>query len=180
MAKITGSTEMPAVLVDGARFQRAYISALKSATRLALQEYQQGKFNEHFKKTNRREFKHAKRRDSYKSVKRRKFGSITDLVKTGKTREYMRLQRAKISTKGNFSQGVSATMYLKFPFPVADAENPKGVGPAQMRKEIEAWSPKTESAVARSLHRHFVSELLEKLEKSPKLRTRARAAYRKQ
>ena len=169
MFTMKAKTFMPKLLVDSARFKRAHISCVKMAVRLTLLEYQQTDLKQHFKSTNRQKYDHQKRRPSYKAFKRRKYGSITDLKKTGRTERYMKTQRAKVTVRGNQTSKISGTMFLRFPFPItAKDNNPKGVAPRQMMKEIETWARYERVRAAKNFERHYISEMKKKLKSSPK------------
>tara|TARA_R100000808_G_C2130121_1_gene139454 strand:+ start:356 stop:895 length:540 start_codon:yes stop_codon:yes gene_type:complete len=168
MFTLKARTFMPKLLVDSARFKRAHIACVKKAVRLTLLEYQQTDLKQHFKATNRQKYNHQKRRDSYKAMKRRKYGSITDLKKTGKTERYMKTQRAKVAVRGNQTSNISGTMFLRFPFPItAKDNNPRGVAPRQMMKEIETWAREERVRAAKNFERHYISEMKDKLKNSP-------------
>ena len=168
MFTMKAKTFMPKLLVDSARFKRVHTACVKKAVRLTLLEYQQTDLKQHFKATNRQKYNHQKRRDSYKAMKRRKHGSITDLKKTGRTERYMKTQRAKVTVRGNQTSKISGTMFLRFPFPItAKDNNPKGIAPKQMMKEIETWARYERVRAAKNFERHYISLMKKELAKSP-------------
>lgn len=71
---------------------------------------------DHFKATNRQRYSHAPRSDRYKKYKLRKYHSRTDLVKTGRSKDWM-TRTYKLRIGGNAESGTTkATLILTFPF----------------------------------------------------------------
>ena len=166
--QISARIAMPEPYTTGTRFMRVYRKSAKEAVKLALLEYRQGDFKEHFSRAARSRFNHKKRSARYKAKKRKQYGSVTDLVKSGTTRDHMLMQRPKVTVQGEAGSALYGTMYLKFPFPVTQAtDNPRGVSIQQMKIELATWDQKALQRIQRSFKRHFHSELRRNLQKSP-------------
>lgn len=164
--------EVPAPLVDSARFLRIHSSAAKDAMRSTLRLHQIKRLQEHFKQTNRHRYNHQPRRDKYKAAKRRKYHSITDLVKTGETRRRMLNEKHTIRVGGTAESELRATMTMHFPFPEDSAgRNPHGgVGIAQMRKELAAWTDEEVADAALDYQRFYWEQIDKALASAPKWR----------
>lgn len=93
---------------------------------------------DHFKATNRQRYKHAPRGERYKKYKVKRYGSRTDLVKTGRTKDWM-TRAYKIRIGGNAEAGTTkATLILTFPFKGGTGrfKDPTNFKAAQAQKTI--------------------------------------------
>jgi len=97
----------------------------------------------HFRQDARRKHKHAKRNGGYKAIKKARFGSILDLVKTKRTKLNMRIGRIQAggsffrSSESKLSPGRVFRLFLRFPFPTSfSSAKPGAVTVKQMAKEI--------------------------------------------
>lgn len=90
----------------------------KEALGEAVEKWHQHKqgFGEHFKQGNRQKFNHAPRTEKYKRYKLRRYRSIVDLIKTGRTQRRM-LSQWKLRLGGSATGGnLNVTLVLTFPF----------------------------------------------------------------
>lgn len=96
--------------------KRHHNKIVKDAIRETAEWHHERFVPEHFKATNRQRYNHAPRGEAYKRYKLRKYHSRTDLVKTGRTKDWMtRAYRLRIA--GNAEAGtIKARLILTFPF----------------------------------------------------------------
>jgi len=129
----------------------------------------------HFKQTNRNKYDHAERTEYTKALKRQRHGSITDLVKTGATRDHMTSFRPKIRIGGAAvnKEGtglLSLTMELRFPFPVRFDTSERGVNMIQMASEIARWTDDEIKDAANDFAKVFAVEFGLLIARAPKIK----------
>lgn len=93
---------------------------------------------EHFKATNRQKYNHKPRSAKYMKYKLKRFRHRTDLVLTGRTKDWM-TRAYKIRVGGNAEAGTTkATLILTFPFKGGTArfKDPTSFRAAQAQKTI--------------------------------------------
>ena len=122
----TGQTVIPQIgfeiaipeAMDGkARTLRAYKKISMEALEFCLKFHHLRTMPEHFKATNRNKYRHKERSSVYKKVKKVKFRSITDLVKTGKSKAYILGIMPPVKHIRNLPEGVQAAkMEYRWPF----------------------------------------------------------------
>lgn len=167
--------EMPDWLASSARLRRIHNQASKEAARRTLAKHHKKRIPDHFKQTNRSKYDHKARSARTKAYKKKKFGSITDLVKTGRTKQSMTATSPQIQVGGTASSIMTGTMFMRFPFPVElEVRKPYSVTAAVMAEEIARWT-ETEAQSAADDYRNFYVEEFEKLtENSPRLKKQTR------
>lgn len=106
--------ELPTRPEDIAR--RYHNKIVREAMKSTAEKHHEEHIPEHFKSTNRQKYKHAPRSEKYKAYKRKRWHRVTDLVLTGRTKDWM--ERAyKLRVGGNAEAGTTtAKLILTFPF----------------------------------------------------------------
>lgn len=166
--QIGAKIDLPAPILDSARFLRVHRAAAKDAMRTTLKLHQLKRLESHFKQTNRAKYNHAPRTARYKAQKRRKYHSITDLVKTGETRRRMLNEHHAIRIGGTADTELKASMVMHFPFPEGDRNPYGGIDVAQMRKEITSWTDDEIREAAGEFQEYYFDEIEAALERAPR------------
>tara|TARA_R100000808_G_scaffold24931_1_gene59486 strand:- start:15888 stop:16463 length:576 start_codon:yes stop_codon:yes gene_type:complete len=169
----------PAPIHDSARFMRIHNRASKNAVRTTLLKHRLEVLPKHFQRGNRSRYDHMPRKTRTRTVKKQKFNSVTDLVKTGKTRDHMTSQFPVIRVGGSAQSVMKGTMHLTFPFPVNlemdGGKDGKGVTQAQMAKEIGAWTEDESRGAADDMAQFYKEFLEQELADAPRLRKKLAA-----
>lgn len=140
----------------------------KGAMVVVLQEHHQRRIPGHFKQYARAKYRHKARSPIYKAFKRKKFHSITDLVRTGKT-ERMATGMARIrigGTFGTFNKSAATVgivghlvMPVGFKMRWRDSSNPRAVRTEDMAREITAINPDEAAEMASTFQRVYTHNL---------------------
>ncbi len=142
----------PDPMVNSARFLRIHNRISKNALKAVLLWHWETNTPKHFKQHARGKYDYAERSRGYKAKKRAKFGSITDLVKSGRTRDALTTQLPRVSVRGSSEKILFGRAKLaRFPFPVSkDVKDPRRVTVEKMADEIVRWvDSEAEEAVNR-------------------------------
>ena len=146
---------VPDTFADGTRSKRVHDKAVKLALESALMEYWRGGFRDHFTAPVVNKYRYAIRADGYKAIKKKEFRSITDLVRTGRTKNWMTTARPRFTiargsvegvARSKSGTGVTGRLTMKFPFPATSKDlgkrndGKRKISPADMAKELATWA----------------------------------------
>lgn len=162
--------EIPAPLIDGEEMERLHNRSARRAMRDTLLHHHKKRLPEHFKQTARHRYGYAARKPKYKAQKRRQFGSITDLVKTGRMRDQMLNAPPKPILTGSAGRGVLTGRILLRMRLANIGRVGKGVTPADMKEEIEKILPNEEQESASLYGSTFTHEINEGIRRSRVIR----------
>lgn len=96
--------------------KRYHNKIVREAMKSTAERHHKEHIPEHFKATNRQKYNHKPRNEKYKAYKIKKYHSRTDLVKTGRTKDWM-IRAYKLRIGGNAEAGTTnAKLILTFPF----------------------------------------------------------------
>lgn len=190
----------PEPLLNGRSFLRLHNRCAKEALRAEGVKHHKERIPLHFERPAHSRYGYQRRSEKYMRFKARKFRSVTDLVKTKRTKEAMTQGEAKIRIGGKAADdaGVAAglKLTLTLPFPIGqDAQQQvarkirsgrrhfekrqtSGVTIPQMKKEIATIIPSEAYQIARGFRRGYGQRLAAGLAKAPRLRKRLRDGIR--
>lgn len=150
--------EVPESLV---RSDRLHNRIVRELIRDLLEEHHRKTLPLHFLATARDRYGYMPRTDRYKARKMRKWKSRTDLVASGKSRDYI-LHNKTITVSGAAAKGnVIGTLRTRFNFPGGTGRSRggrKGVTPAEMVKEVSKILPVEQDAIASKLAIRYIIE----------------------
>jgi len=144
---------------SGAQF---YNKAARTTSEEVLKEHHKKHIPKHFKATNRHEYDHKRRTKKWKSMKKRMYRSVTDLVAKGELKTSITGPPKKYQYSGNYMAGTfKATMYMKIPWPVADdpSHHPSAVTVADMKREIRKTTDSEAKHLGTIWEKHFANQL---------------------
>lgn len=156
------------VLVDSARMARMHRRISKRSAHAAMLLHWKKYLPRHFQQNNRQLYDHAERAKGYKASKRKLHGSITDIVKTGRTRDYMTTLIPIIRHSGAADSLMVTTMYLRWPFPAGKVKAGQ-VSREQMNKELGRWVDEEEDDIRSQYASIYVESLRSEIKDSPRL-----------
>lgn len=162
--------EIPAPLLDSDRFRRTHRAIAKKAVRATLERHHRKTLPGHFKQTNRSKYDHKPRKPWWKEYKKKRYGSITDLVASGETKRSMLSTAPKISVGGTADSFLTGTMSLKFPFQRDNRRGKGAVSVSVMASEIARWTDDEQKAAGAYMQQMYAIMLEEKFRNSPKIR----------
>lgn len=117
----------------------------------------------HFNQSARHKYEHKSRTAGYRAAKLKKFRSIIDLVKTGGTKNAMRVGRIQIggtiSGTAAAGPGLKGSLILRFPFPTDEERKPGKITAADMADEITRWTRDEEREAAINIRNNHVRKL---------------------
>lgn len=160
---------IPDPIMNTARGIAMHNRISRQAATKVLQHHHIRRMPGHFRQTNRGKYDHRERTKAWKRQKRKRFNSITDLVASGRSRDYMMATYPRVRFSGNPAKVLEAYLRYRWPFPVSrDVKDPRRVTIDQMSKEIASWTT-SEMQDAINLYRDTWVKLWEKeLAKRPK------------
>lgn len=150
------------------RMGRIHRKISKQAAHAAMLLHWRKYVPRHFQKTNRQLYGHAPRSRRYKGYKRKVHKSITDIVKTGRTRDSMTTMMPVIRNSGSADSLMVTTMYLRWPFP-AGKTKPGSVSREQMNNEIGRWVSEEEEEILKQYAAIYIASLKNEIKKSPRM-----------
>jgi len=160
-------------LVETKAMRRIHNRISKRAGKAAMLLHWRKYIPMHFQRSNRSRYDHEERTKKYKAQKRKKFRSITDLVKTGRTKDYMLTVIPTIRASGKADMNMTITMKLRRPYRVGNNPNAhKQVTVEQQNKEIAAWVSEEEREVLMHYRDIYTAEFREETKRRPKIRKR--------
>lgn len=190
----------PEPLLRERSFLRIHNRAAKDALRAEAEKHHKERIPGHFTRSAAQKYGHMRRTPRYMRMKARRWGSVTDLVKTGDTKDEM-TQNAVIRVGGKAADAdgtsgeLRVTIELRFPFgrdaqkAVAKAirtgklrrghtsgAHRSGVTIRQMRKEIASITDAEHTQIARGFLRRYGENLASALSRAPRIRKRVQAA----
>jgi len=142
MIQVSYVLEVPAILVNS---ERIHNSLSRRALRTAIELHHERRIPRHFQQQAHARYGYADRSKRYISAKIRRYGTGTDLVKTGRTKREMTSTR-RLSIGGQAStSSLRATLKLRFPFPggsgrFRNRNGRQAVSVQQMAREVETIS----------------------------------------
>jgi hypothetical protein len=195
----------PEPLLKERSFLRLHNRASKDALRAEGVKHHRERLPGHFQRSAAQKYNHARRTTKYMRMKAKRFRSVTDLVKTGATRDAMVKNPPKIRVGGQAADSDSGdartlrlTLELRFPFGKAaqaavakairrgklqkghvSSSHRRGVSIEQMRKEIASITTDEAREIAAGFLKRYGQNLAVALAKAPRLRKRVRAAQSK-
>ncbi len=146
---------------------RHHNSFVKLALAEAMNRHHKNVIPEHFKATARDKYHYRERNTAYKKAKMKRYGSRTDLVKTGESKEFMTHNRT-ITVAGAAEGGktpIKATITMRFPFKGGTGrqrykqDSAGGVGIDQMIKEVQAMTDDDRRKIADDFWTLYCHEL---------------------
>ena len=181
---IHATLEATFAFVDSARMRRIHEKAVRNAITDTLLKHWRKRVPQHFKQNARTRYDHDERKAPYKKIKRRQHHSITDLVKTGRTKFAMTTRKPRVQFGGgaglrsSLGAGTRGRIFLSFPFPTSrDNFTPGGVRIAQMAKEISTWTSDEVQQAAREFQLSYQEHLILLLARSPRLKKKFGPAF---
>jgi len=155
-------------LLGTSRMGRIHRKISKASAQAAMLLHWRKYVPRHFQQTNRQLYNHAPRSKRYKGYKRKVHKSMTDLVKTGRTRDSMTTMMPVIRNSGSADSLMITTMYLRWPFPAGKGK-PGSVSRDQMNKELGRWVSEEESEILQKYAAIYKASLLEEIKNSPRM-----------
>ena len=119
--------------------KRYHNKIVREAMTATAEQHHKKHVPDHFKATNRQRYNHAPRSKKYLAYKIKRFRHRTDLVLTGRTKDWM-TRAYKLRIGGNAEAGTTkATMILTFPFKGGTGrfKDPQTFKAAQAQKTIQ-------------------------------------------
>lgn len=166
----------PEPLFSSARWKRVHRKVMKDVLKTVLWEWHQKVLPEHFKPDAKTKYRHKKRQESTRRMKRAQKKHDIDLINTGKTRRRMQSRLPKVTFAGKGDLVLEGKMKYKFPFPVSrDTSDPRHVSIAQMAKEIGTWSDADIRWATKRIAELYAMEIEHQLAKQPTLMKKAKA-----
>lgn len=151
--------EVPESLVKSDRLHNRIVREL---IRELLEEHHRKTLPLHFTTAARERYGYMPRTDRYKARKMRKWKSRTDLVASGKSKEYI-LRNKTITVGGAAAQkNVMGTLRTRFNFAGGTGRSRggrKGVTPAQMVKEVSVILLEEQRKIASRLAERYREEI---------------------
>lgn len=189
----------PEPLLNERSFLRIHNRCAKDALREEGVKHHKERLPGHFTRSAHGKYGHQDRKPAYIRFKARRYRSVTDLVKSGGTRNHMLNSPPKMRIGGKAaaddgsSGSLKLTLELSFPFgqaaqksvarrirtntrPTRGQTVTSGVTIKQMRREIGAITQPEGQQIARGFIRGYGRLLAERLAKSPRIRKRVAAA----
>jgi len=163
---------VPDVYLDTARGRVMHRQVSQLAAADTLNWHNRIIMREHFKQTNRKKYKHSPRADSTKARKKRRFNSITDLKKTGRSKGNFLGSAPRVSFKSGTSEGiVFAYQRYRWPFPKsAQKTSPKAVTQQMMNEEVTRWTDEEATRAARVYSKSWAKHYNQKISGRKKLK----------
>lgn len=154
---------LPEMLVNSPRLHNQFV---KAGVRDELQTHWLKRIPLHFVQSAHAKYGYAKRSPRYISFKIRRYGTGTDLVKTGRTRTTMKTV-AKItvggSATGGKGDGVKGQLRLRFPFFGGGggvlSQSKQRANLENMRREIEATTAAERVEITNSLGARYIQRV---------------------
>ena len=135
---------VPDVFIDSGRGRSIHRKVMQDATRETLEWHHRSLMPQHFKQTARGKYGHKERAPVTKARKRKRFGSITDLVKSRKSKTQFTSEKPRVSFRQGTPEGViHGYMRYKWPFPQASRRTrstPRRVSQFDMNAEVTRWT----------------------------------------
>lgn len=185
LPKMGWRIDMPDLLVNSDRFKRVHKKIAKQAAVAMMKSHQVHRLERHFKRDARHKYNHARRSPEYNAIKKRKYGSAIDLVKTGRLRKHVLMNNHQIQVGGDALSQLRVRMFVTFPFPMQDmSDKPSNVrrdgqpvvsGP-QMMKELEQWTEQDVADCAKDYEKFYGEALQAELNKAPRWKKQIAAA----
>ena len=159
---------------------RLHRQIMKRTIRAVLLKHYAMFFRKHFERGNRSRYSHKPRHTQYRHRKKKKYGSTTDLVKTGSSQRHMTSQepKIKISRAGATKGWFKGTMAIRWPV-LRDDGSPMrtrgtkmthtGVTWEQMNRELGNWHETEAKAAAKLYESLYLDDLQIELNRRPKL-----------
>ena len=163
---------MPEPLDKGRTFTRIHNNALRDAHEYALVKHKRETTPKHFKRGNWQRYNHTPRTREYRKTKRRQFKSTTDLVKTGKTRDFAKKQIPKVTHRGSADSGNLRSRYTLVLFNFRGAGRKNRVKPKDMAKEVGTVHPTEAIVMISRVEAKYIVGLRKGLARSPRIRKR--------
>ncbi len=155
-------------LLGTSRMGRIHRKISKASAQAAMLLHWRKYVPRHFQQNNRQLYNHAPRNRRYMGYKRKVHKSITDIVKTGRTRDSMTTMMPVIRNSGSADSLMITTMYLRWPFPAGKGK-PGSVSRDQMNKELGRWVSEEESEILQKYAAIYKASLLEEIKNSPRM-----------
>jgi len=159
------------ILMTSARMGRMHRRISKEAAHAAMLLHWKKFLPRHFKQVNRDLYNHAPRDPKYEEVKRKRRGTSIDIVKTGRTRDYMTTLIPMIRHSGAADSLMITTMYLRWPFPAGKVKKGQ-VSREQMNQELARWVDEEEDEVRSQYAKIYTESLKAEIKNSPRLTKR--------
>ena len=153
--------DLPPRLLISDRLHNRFV---KEIMRELLMEHWQKRIPIHFTRPAHNRYGYAQRNLKYMKAKARRFHSTTDLVRSGKSKDYM-THYARIRVGGTAAAGdVTGTLELRFPFPGGTGRTRRGnvrtgVMPAQMVKEVAKVVADERAEISSALGKKYVDRV---------------------
>ncbi len=157
-----------ALLGTSDRMGRIHRKVSKQAAQAAMLLHWRKYVPRHFRQNNRQLYNHAPRSRRYMGYKRKVHKSITDIVKTGRTRDSMTTMMPTIRNSGSPESLMITTMYLKWPFPAGKGK-PGSISRDQMNEELSRWVDEEEAEILKQYAAIYVASLKDEIKKSPRM-----------
>lgn len=165
--------EAPAPLVDGRQYARIHHNANKRAMESVLKHFHSEQLPKRFASSAASKYKHKARGRGYKAKKRAIFRSVTDLIKSRKTKHHWLGRFPKIVHRRTGSDLLHASLVLPWPFPVSrDNKSPRGVKIRDMAAEVHTWLPDEVDKAAEIFAQVYRDEMVAGLNNAPRLKKR--------
>jgi len=162
---------MPDWLRSSARLERLHARASKEAARVVMMIHWRKRIPGHFETSARSKYRHKERLRSTKAKKRKFYKSMTDLIKTRRTKTKMTQQAPTIRVGGKASNTLRVSMLLPFGFPATfDRSRPGSVSVEQMSLEISSWTDAEMSEAAKQYRDAYVDSFERLTANSPQIR----------
>ncbi len=159
------------ILMDSARMGRMHRRLSKQSAHAAMLLHWKKYLPRHFKQVNRDLYNHAKRDPKYEEGKRKRRGTSIDIVKTGRTRDYMTNLIPMIRHSGSADSLMITTMYLRWPFPAGKVKKGQ-VSREQMNQELSRWVDEEEEDIIKQYASIYTASLKTEIKNSPRLSKR--------
>lgn len=143
--KFGATVTIPDPFLKSSRYARIHKRISRKAGDHVMKHHHKKVTKEHFKQTNRSKYDHFPRTAKYLKEKRKRYGSITDLVATGKSKRAILSMTPKVTFKGSPMNVLQIHMTYRWPFDAGAGEakasfRPHRVSIAQMSRELTSWT----------------------------------------
>lgn len=145
---------------------RVHNEISKKALREELEQHGKQRIRGHFEETARAKYGYKARNDKYRGYKRRRTGSLADLVFTGKSRSAMtKASGQKIRIGGTGAKGtLIGRLIMRFPFPggtgrTKSGKPRRGVTIQDMISELRRFTPQEEREIATGFRDRYLAKL---------------------
>ena len=170
---------VPDPIINSGRFLRLHNRVSELALKAALLEHWSKTTKKHFVKSARQRYGYADRSMRYVRQKRRRYGSVADLVKTGKAKRTTPVVMPKVKIGGSAASVLKGLAKLHWPHPIR--RRPSGnsnirVGLPQIFEEIGSWTQEEAESAMKTYTEVYTAELFEELNKAPKWKKKVMAA----